>query len=220
MFDRTRRFIPEAVIPDPLLTLRKRATALNVMKLIVGLGNPGSRYERTRHNAGFMVIDKTANELGIALRSGKGAFDIGDGNVDGERVWLMKPTTYMNNSGIAVREIVQFHKFDLKDILIICDDAALPVGTIRLRKSGSDGGQNGLKSVIFHLNNDQFPRLRIGIANEMMMKMDLANFVLSKFDTAEFETVAATIDQAKNAVLDFIRTGDIDRCMNKYNSSK
>lgn len=190
------------------------------MKLIAGLGNPGSRYERTRHNAGFMVIDKTAEELGIALRSGKGEFDIGSGDVEGERVWLMKPTTYMNNSGIAVREIVQFHKVDLKDILIVCDDAALPVGTIRMRKSGSDGGQNGLKSVIFHLNGDQFPRLRIGIANEIMTKMDLADFVLSKFDKAEIETVAATIDQAKNAVLDFIRTGDIDRCMNKYNSSK
>lgn len=190
------------------------------MKLIVGLGNPGSRYARTRHNAGFMVIDKTADELGIALRSGKGTFDIGDGNVEGERVWLMKPTTYMNNSGIAVREVVQFHKFDLKDILIVCDDAALPVGTIRLRKSGSDGGQNGLKSVIFHLNSDRFPRLRIGIANEMMTKMDLADFVLSKFDKAEAETMAASIDRAKNAVLDFIRTGDMDRCMNRYNNGK
>ena len=190
------------------------------MKLIAGLGNPGSRYERTRHNAGFMVIDKTAEELGFALRSGKGEFDIGSGDVDGERVWLMKPTTFMNNSGIAVREVVQFHKIALKDILIVCDDAALPVGTIRMRKSGSDGGQNGLKSVIFHLNSDQFPRLRIGIANEMMAKMDLADFVLSKFDKAEFETIGATIDQAKNAVMDFIRTGDIDRCMNKYNSSK
>jgi peptidyl-tRNA hydrolase, PTH1 family len=190
------------------------------MKLIVGLGNPGSRYERTRHNAGFMVIDKLADELKIILRSGKGEYDIGNGSVDAERVSLVKPTTYMNNSGIAVREVAQFHKFDLKDVLIVCDDAALPVGTIRMRKSGSDGGQNGLKSVIFHLNSDQFPRLRIGIANEMMEKMDLADFVLSKFDKTESDTVLTALENSKNAVLDFIRSGDIDRCMNKYNSIK
>jgi PTH1 family peptidyl-tRNA hydrolase len=167
-----------------------------------------------------MIIDKLSEELNIALRSGKGEFSIGDGHADGERVWLMKPTTYMNNSGIAVREIVQFHKFDLKDILIVCDDVALPVGTIRLRKSGSDGGQNGLKSVIFHLNSDQFPRLRIGIANERMAKMDLADFVLSKFDKEEWEAFGASIGIASDAAKEFIRTGDIDRCMNKYNGLK
>ncbi len=190
------------------------------MKLIVGLGNPGSRYERTRHNAGFMVIDKLASELGIALREGKGEFSIGDGSLDGERVWLLKPTAYMNNSGIAVREVVQFHKIALSDMLVVCDDAALPVGTIRMRKSGSDGGQNGLKSVIFHMNSDQFPRLRIGIANAMMAKMDLAVFVLSKFDKEELETVGAAIGIAADAAKEFIRTGDIDRCMNKYNGLK
>lgn len=190
------------------------------MKLIVGLGNPGSRYERTRHNAGFMVIDKLANALGIMMRAGKGEYQIGDGNNEGERVWLMKPTTYMNNSGIAVREVVQFHKFALQDILLICDDAVLPVGQIRIRKSGSDGGQNGLKSVIFHLNSDQFSRLRIGIANELMKKMDLADFVLSKFDAAEFDTLNEMIEHSKNAVLEFIRSGDIERCMNKFNRIK
>ncbi|KAB2879827.1 aminoacyl-tRNA hydrolase [bacterium] len=190
------------------------------MKLIVGLGNPGSRYERTRHNAGFMVIDKLTNALGISLRAGKGEYAIGDGNHAGERVWLMKPTTYMNNSGMAVREVVQFHKLALQDILIICDDAALPVGKIRLRKSGSDGGQNGLKSVIFHLNSDQFPRLRVGIANDLMQKMDLADFVLSRFDASEIDTLHEMTEHAKNAALEFIQTGDIELCMNKYNSNK
>ncbi|MBL7995755.1 aminoacyl-tRNA hydrolase [bacterium] len=190
------------------------------MKLIAGLGNPGSRYERTRHNAGFMVIDKLTNALGISLRSGKGEYTIGDGSHAGERVWLMKPTTYMNNSGLAVREVVQFHKLALQDILIICDDAALPAGMIRLRKSGSDGGQNGLKSVIFHLNSDQFPRLRVGIANDLMQKMDLADFVLSRFDSSEIDTLDEMTEHAKNAALDFIQTGDIGFCMNKYNNAK
>lgn len=190
------------------------------MKLIVGLGNPGSRYERTRHNAGFMVIDKLTNALGINMRPGKGEYSIGDGNHAGERVWLMKPTTYMNNSGIAVRDVVQFHKLDLQEIMIICDDAALPVGKIRIRKSGSDGGQNGLKSVIFHMNSDQFPRLRIGISNDMMAKMDLADFVLSRFDTTELGILTETIERSKEAVLEFIETGDIDHCMNRFNSVK
>lgn len=190
------------------------------MKLIVGLGNPGSRYERTRHNAGFMVIDKLTNALGITLRAGKSEYSIGNGSYEGERVWLMKPTTYMNNSGMAVRDVVQFHKFDLQDMLVVCDDAALPVGKIRLRKYGSDGGQNGLKSVIFHLNSDQFPRLRVGIANEMMQKMDLADFVLSRFDATEFDILNEMIEYSKDAVLEFIQSGDIEKCMNKYNGVK
>ena len=129
---------------------------------------------------------------------------------------LVKPTTFMNNSGVAVREVAQFYKIHARHILIICDDAALPLGRIRLREKGSDGGQNGLKSVIYHLNTDEFPRLRLGIGNEMMSKMALHDFVLSRFTDEEETVLQRTIDLSHKAAIEFLQFG-IDKAMNRYN---
>jgi PTH1 family peptidyl-tRNA hydrolase len=186
------------------------------MKLIVGLGNPGSRYATTRHNAGFMVIDNLAERWKADLREGKGDYHIADVRAGEERLLLLKPTTFMNNSGLAVREIAQFHKISPRHILVVCDDAALPYGKIRIRRGGSDGGQNGLKSVIYHLNDNEFPRLRVGIANDMMAKMDLADFVLSRFTEDEKAVLKKIIDVSAEAVQEWVLHGT-DKAMNKYN---
>ncbi len=186
------------------------------MKLIVGLGNPGPRYAMTRHNAGFMVIDNLAARWNADLREGKGEYHSADIRLDDERILLLKPTSFMNNSGVGVREAKQFHRISLREILIVCDDAALPLGKIRMRRSGSDGGQNGLKSVIYHLNDNEFPRLRIGVGSEMMTQMDLADFVLSRFSEAEKTVLKKVIDVTAEAVQEWIRHGT-DKAMNKFN---
>jgi len=186
------------------------------MTLIAGLGNPGRRYERTRHNAGFMVIDKLAGTFDLAMRAGKGDFEYAEHALNEERLLLVKPTTFMNNSGTAVREIAQFYKIHPRHILVVCDDAALPLGRIRLREKGSDGGQNGLKSVIYHLNTDEFPRLRVGIGSEMMSKMALHDFVLSRFTEEEDTRLSKAIELAHNAAMEFVNSG-IDRAMNLFN---
>ncbi|MBX7151795.1 aminoacyl-tRNA hydrolase [bacterium] len=187
------------------------------MKLIAGLGNPGNRYSQTRHNAGFLVIDALAESWNCSLRAGKGDFEYADVTAGDDRIILLKPTTYMNNSGLAVREIVKFYKIPLRDSLIICDDAALPLGKIRLRPTGSDGGQNGLKSVIYHLNSDQFPRLRIGISNSLMTQMDLADFVLSRFSKEEEPLLSKVIKTSSQAAMEFIKNG-IVQAMNGFNA--
>lgn len=186
------------------------------MKLIAGLGNPGNRYSHTRHNAGFMVIEALAESLKCPMRAGKGDYEYAEHAVGDERVILVKPMTYMNNSGLAIRELVKFYKIPLRDSLIICDDAALPLGKIRLRPSGSDGGQNGLKSVIYHLNSDQFPRLRIGIGNVRMAHMDLADFVLSRFDQDEEPILKKIVETCTDAARYFIEHGVV-KTMNVFN---
>ncbi|NUM80863.1 aminoacyl-tRNA hydrolase [bacterium] len=187
------------------------------MKLIAGLGNPGNRYSHTRHNAGFMVIDALAENWKCSLRAGKGDYEYAEHTAGDERILLLKPTTYMNNSGLAIREIVKFYKIPLRDSLIICDDAALPLGKIRLRPSGSDGGQNGLKSVIYHLNSDQFPRLRIGIGTANLPEMSLADFVLSRFSKEEEPVLSKVVKTAAQAAMEFTQNG-IVQAMNTYNA--
>jgi PTH1 family peptidyl-tRNA hydrolase len=186
------------------------------MKLIVGLGNPGSRYAMTRHNAGFMVIDNLAEQWKADFREGKGDYHSAEVRMAGERIVLLKPAAYMNQSGLAVREVVQFHKISLREILVVCDDAAIPLGRIRIRPGGSDGGQNGLKSIIYHLNDNAFSRLRVGVANLMMAKMDLADFVLSKFSPEEKPVLKKIIEVSAEAVQEWVRHGT-DKAMNKFN---
>lgn len=187
------------------------------MKLIVGLGNPGSRYDATRHNVGFMVLDRLAARLRASWRAGKGDYEWADTH-QSERLLLVKPMTYMNNSGLAVRDVVHFYKIALADMLIICDDVAIPFGSLRLRAQGSDGGQNGLRSVIYQLNSDAFARMRIGIANDRAGGMDLADFVLSRFDTGETQFLEGILDRAADAALTWIREG-IHHTMNVYNKT-
>ncbi len=186
------------------------------MDLLVGLGNPGRSYANTRHNAGFLVMDHMAERLRLSFRAGKGEYEVAEGKYDDRRVWLMKPTTFMNHSGVAVREFAQFYKIPVRHILVACDDVALPLGRMRIRPSGSDGGQNGLKSVLYQLNTDQFPRLRVGVGNEDMGRFDLADFVLSAFADEEWPVVRKVVETAADALLCYLEEG-MDKAMNRYN---
>ncbi|MGB9697527.1 MAG: aminoacyl-tRNA hydrolase [Ignavibacteria bacterium] len=189
------------------------------MKLIVGLGNSGKRYLLTRHNIGFLVIDYLANFLGLQLTAGKGHWYGAAMKVQDVECYLMKPTTYMNDSGQAISEFLLLHQVPLKDILIICDDFNLPLGTIRLRAKGSDGGHNGIRSIIGHLESLNFPRMRIGIGKtEVLKKEDYVDFVLSNFSNEELDILKKLMPIFKDCVLSFI-VSDIATTMNKFNKN-
>lgn len=185
------------------------------MPLIIGLGNPGSKYAGTRHNIGFEVIDKLAQSLSAKLGPGKGPFHVGKGNHAGYSVYLIKPTTYMNRSGYAVRQVVNWYKEDIERCLICYDDLDLDVGTIRLRPRGSAGGHNGIKDIIHKLGTDAFPRLRIGIGNDFQRGQQVQH-VLSSFSDDERKVIEPTLDKAVDATFCFIREG-IEEAMNKFN---
>jgi PTH1 family peptidyl-tRNA hydrolase len=185
------------------------------MIAIFGLGNPGKDYEMTRHNVGFMVVDALAEKIGFSFKPGAGDYLVGSGRYAGKEVLLVKPLTYMNNSGIAVKDVLENYKIDLRDILVICDDLNLPLGVIRIRQKGSDGGHNGLYSIIYHLKTIEFPRLRCGIGNAEKMK-NMVDFVLSRFDDDEMGTLKEMIERAVHATLCFISDG-ILVAMNKFN---
>lgn len=188
------------------------------MYFIVGLGNPGFEYEETRHNVGFRVIDGLAERLGSKLFAGRGDYLIGFTTYHGKKVGLVKPTTYMNNSGLAVLDLIERFKASNENILVVCDDLDLPLGTIRLRQRGSDGGHNGLYSIIYHIQKQNFPRLRCGIAGPTLPKnkTERAQYVLSVFETEELPIVNEMILKARSACLTFISEG-ISMAMNKYN---
>ena len=172
------------------------------MKLIVGLGNPGKEYEQTRHNTGFMVLDAIADELQIDVTQKKFKSLIGKGTYRGQSVLLMKPQTYMNLSGEAVRAAFDFYHLELEDILIIYDDLDLPVGKIRLREKGSAGGQNGMKNIINHLHSQEFDRIRVGIGNDK--RIPTADYVLGKFRKEELDDHKQAIQIAKDAAIQSI----------------
>ncbi len=180
-----------------------------------GLGNPEKKYARTRHNAGFLVADALAERYGWSFKQGRGEFVQADGTVDGRRVFLIKPLTFMNNSGLAVRQAVDFFQQELSHILVIVDDFQIPLGTLRLRKSGSDGGHNGLASIISVLGTKAFPRLRIGIGPDHPIE-NWVSFVLSEFSRSEWEVLQKIIPTAVEAVEAVVKEG-IERAMNRYN---
>lgn len=177
--------------------------------LVVGLGNPGSEYENTRHNIGFMVIDTIAHQYDIRFKKEDGDYLIGKKEINSEKTLLVKPLTYMNNSGWAVRRIVEKYNLSLNEILIIVDDFQLPVGRIRLRLKGSDGGHNGLYSIIYNLESENFARLRCGIMNKdnMPPKYMMSDFVLSPFDETEIVAVKKMIKRASEATITAIKEG-------------
>lgn len=188
------------------------------MKLIVGLGNPGAKYAQTRHNAGFIIIDYIAESLNASFKAGKGEYYFAQTKYKGEDIILLKPTTYMNNSGIAVSEFLEFHSdINLNEILIIYDDFQLQLGTIRIRQSGSDGGHNGIASIIYHLNTVEFPRMRIGIGKgDVMKKEEFVDFVLSDFEDSEIEKIKKMLPVYKDCVFSFIKQ-PFKFVMNAYN---
>lgn len=188
------------------------------MYCIVGLGNPGLKYENTRHNAGFLTIDYLANKYGIDVKKSKFKSLYGQGVISGQKVMLVKPQTYMNNSGEAVREIKNFYKFDIDKLIVIYDDIDIEFGTIRIRKKGSAGTHNGMKSIIYQIQDDKFPRIKIAVGKKPEY-MDLANFVLSGFTEKEAEVIREEIKLAADSIETMIET-DIDMSMNKFNSVK
>ena len=184
------------------------------MKLIVGLGNPGREYEKTRHNIGFMCIDKIANYFNVDFNMNKYNGMYAQFNYNGEKVILLKPLKYMNLSGEVVRDFVNFFKIDINDILIICDDLDTSVGTYRLRYKGSSGGHNGLKNIELHLNNKDYKRIKIGISNNK--NVDTKDYVLGKFSKEEMDLINPIIDKMPNIIEDYLNLS-FDNVMSKYN---
>ncbi|WP_409227996.1 aminoacyl-tRNA hydrolase [Gudongella sp. SC589] len=186
------------------------------MIVIAGLGNPGSKYSETRHNVGFDVIDRLAHENNIKVNRLRFKALTGEGFIGTEKVLLVKPSTYMNNSGESIREIMDFYKLEPEKLLVVVDDIDIEFATIKLKKKGSAGSHNGLKSIIYHLQTDNFPRLKVGIGKKPPY-YDLADFVLSRFSTDERKLVDQAIRNASEAVQEFVRSG-IDKAMNEFNS--
>ncbi len=185
--------------------------------IICGLGNPGTQYENTRHNAGFMALDTLAEELKADVKKLKFKSLTADVNIDGVRCLLMKPTTFMNNSGEAVIEALNFYKLPPEKLLVIYDDISLDVGRMRIRKKGSDGGHNGIKSIIYLTGSDTFPRIKIGVGAKPNPDYDLAAWVLGMFPKEQGELLEKTFANAAAAAR-LIAAGKTDEAMNKYNS--
>jgi PTH1 family peptidyl-tRNA hydrolase len=185
------------------------------MKLIVGLGNPGDKYKKTRHNMGFEIIDELADRLGIDVKTKEHKGLVGKGMCMGEKVILLKPLTFMNNSGESVGPVAAYYGIKPEDVIVCYDDICLEPGHIRVRKKGSAGGHNGMKSIIAHLGTENFPRVRAGVG-EKPEKYDLADWVLGHFDKADQDAVQTGIDNAARAVTVMISEG-ADVAMNIFN---
>ncbi len=185
------------------------------MKLVVGLGNPGRKYEATRHNVGYAVLAELARRHAVSAPRKNFHGETVEASLDGERALLLSPTTYMNRSGTSVQAAAQFYKVDLGELLVICDDLNLPLGKIRVRAKGSAGGQKGLEDILQRLGSDNFPRLRIGIGAPPE-GWDATGFVLGKFAAEEKDEIARAVSRAADAVLVWAREG-VESCMNQYN---
>ena len=186
------------------------------MFIVVGLGNPGEQYNKTRHNVGFMAVDRVNERANGDYRKGRGAYFLSKIQIQSSPVLLVKPTTYMNLSGRAVQEVLSFYKIDdLSGLLIVVDDFNIPFGTLRMRPSGSAGGQKGLVSIIESLQTKDFSRLRIGIGNQFKVAK---SFVLSPFNRSEQKYLPDVIDGAADAIESFIVNG-ITKSMNIYNKN-
>jgi len=191
------------------------ASAEPPMKLVVGLGNPGAKYAGTRHNIGYAVVDRIASALPDVVFRKQFSGKVASARVGGERILLVKPETYMNESGRCVQPALAFYRLPTQDLLVICDDLNLPVGKIRLRRGGSDGGQKGLRSIARHLGTDEFPRLRVGVG-AVPPGRDAADYVLDRFARDELDLVREASARAAEAVNIWCSSG-IEECMNRFN---
>ncbi len=182
--------------------------------IIVGLGNPGMKYEKTRHNIGFMAIDKLAREFDISVTKIKHNALLGEGKIGNKKIILVKPQTFMNLSGKAVASLVRFYKIDLKNLLIIYDDVDIAPKEIRIREKGSGGTHNGMKSIVGMLGSNEFPRIRLGIGNSQVM--EIHDYVLGKFSSQELKDMEKFLDKVNLATEELIKNG-VSSAMNKYN---
>ena len=188
------------------------------MYVIAGLGNPGREYEGTRHNVGFMTLDALADKYNIDVREKAFKGLIGKGVIEGNKVILVKPQTYMNLSGECIRQVMDYYKVDPSEFIVIYDDISLGVGQIRIRAKGSAGGHNGIKNIIAHLGGQVFPRIKVGVG-EKPPKWDLADYVLGHFSKEEQEQMEEGYEHAVCAVKEIV-TGNIEAAMNEYNRKK
>lgn len=189
--------------------------SLDKLFLVIGLGNPGTKYEFTRHNVGFLTMDLLAEKYGIKISKLKHKALLGDGDIEGQRVILAKPQTFMNLSGESVRELADWYKVPMEKVIVVYDDVDLALGKIRVRQGGSSGTHNGMKSIIYQLQQDTFPRVRIGIGRPPE-NWDLADFVLSKFTNEEKTTISESIKRASLAISTIIAEGT-EEAMNRFN---
>lgn len=203
MFDRFRKKTYEAVGTPEFI--------------VVGLGNPDRKYTLTRHNSGFLCVDMLSQKLNFRVDRLKFKSLIGDTTINGHRCIIMKPQTYMNNSGEAIRECANFYKIKPENIIVIYDDISLDVGKLRIRRKGTDGGHNGIKSIIYHLNSDQFPRIKVGCGKKPHPDYDLADWVLSEFKKDEQKALEPALENACKAI-ELLLDNQIDKAMNLYNS--
>jgi len=195
---------------------KKSVASSGAEYLIVGLGNPGAQYQNTRHNAGFIAIDALAGQLNAPIKRIKFKSLLGQGELAGHKVLLLKPSTYMNLSGQAVCEAMQFYKIPPQKTIILFDDISLDVGKMRIRQKGSDGGHNGMKNIIYLSGSDQFPRIKIGVGNKPHPDYDLADWVLSAFSKQEREKIDDVAARACKALALMVED-NLPLAMSKYN---
>ncbi len=188
----------------------------NLTHLVVGLGNPGDKYTFTRHNTGFMALDFIAEKCGVRVDRARFKSLCADARIGEHRVLLMKPQTFMNLSGEAVREAADFYKIPPENILVLFDDINFDVGVMRIRRNGSDGGHNGIKSIIYQLNSDAFPRVKIGVGKKPSPDYDLADYVLGTYSDADKKILFSMFSRVYDGV-ELILSGQIDKAMNLYN---
>lgn len=184
--------------------------------LIVGLGNPGAQYERTRHNAGYLALDYIAGCLGVPVKRIRFKSLCGEAVLAGRRVLLLKPTTFMNRSGEAIRDAMAFYKLPIERVLVLYDDVSLPQGRMRVRRKGSDGGHNGIRNILYLTGEDAFPRVKIGIGAKAHPDMDLVDWVIGRFTPAETKALEPVWDQVMQAA-ELIVGERIDEAMNRFN---
>ena len=184
------------------------------MKLIVGLGNPGAEYDNTRHNIGFDVIDELSRKHNIPVRSMEKHGLVGKGMIGSDKVMLVKPQTFMNISGVCVAGLVDYYSLDMEDVIIIYDDVTLDIGKIRLRPHGSAGGHNGIKNIILHTGSQNFNRIRVGIDRSKYIKV--VDYVLSRFTSEEQEAIEQGVENASDAIIDYLEHG-FNHAMNRFN---
>lgn len=194
---------------------KKKTYGGSVEYLIVGLGNPGRQYETTRHNTGWLCMDMLADDLGVKINKIKYKSTVCEASINGHRCLLMKPQTFMNNSGEAVKEAASFYKIPPENVIVIFDDISLPCGGLRIRRKGSAGGHNGIKSIINHLGSDNFPRIKIGVGAKPNPDYDLADYVLSKFTKDDIPLIKKAMASACES-LDYLVEGKIDDAMSKF----
>ncbi|HER8219465.1 aminoacyl-tRNA hydrolase [Streptococcus pyogenes] len=188
-----------------------------MVKMIVGLGNPGSKYEKTKHNIGFMAIDNIVKNLDVTFTDDKNfKAQIGSTFINHEKVYFVKPTTFMNNSGIAVKALLTYYNIDITDLIVIYDDLDMEVSKLRLRSKGSAGGHNGIKSIIAHIGTQEFNRIKVGIGRPLK-GMTVINHVMGQFNTKDNIAISLTLDRVVNAVKFYLQENDFEKTMQKFN---